>query len=85
MVKRTVIKVRLLTRTYYLQRDSAKFKYGSVTDLCRLCSASTEDRVHFISECGALSSVRQRYITEIENELLYRKQSVTVDGVINDK
>ena len=84
-VKRAVIKVRLLTGTYYLQRGRARFKHGSVTDLCLLCSAATEDRVHFIAECGALSSVRQRYIAEIENELLYRNQSVAVEAVINDK
>ena len=39
-VKRAVIKVRLLTGTYYLQKDRAKFKGGSVTDLCLLCSAA---------------------------------------------
>ena len=35
-VKRAVIKVCLLTGTYYLQKDRAKFKGGSVTDLCLL-------------------------------------------------
>ena len=84
-VKRTVIKVRLLTGTYYLQKDRAKFKGGSVTDLCLLCSAATEDRVHFIAECGALSSVRLRYLAEIENELTYRNHPTAVANVLDDK
>ena len=41
--------------------------------------------MHFIAECGALYSVRQRCNSEIENELLYRNQSVMVEAVINDK
>ena len=41
--------------------------------------------MHFIAECGALNSVGQHCIAEIENELLYRNQSVTVEAVINDK
>lgn len=84
-VRRAVIKVRLLTGTYYLQKDRAKFKGGSVTDLCLLCSAATEDRVHFIAECGALSSVRPRYLAEIEDELAYRNDPTAVANVLNDK
>ena len=84
-VKRAVIKVRLLTGTYYLQKDRAKFKGGSVTDLCLLCSAATEDRVYFIAECGALSSVRLRYLAEIENELTYRNHPTAVANVLYDK
>ena len=65
-MKTAVIKIRLLTGIYYLQRDRAKFKHGSVTDLCLLCSAVAEDRVRFIAVCNALISVRQRYLAEIE-------------------
>ena len=83
-VKRSVIKVRLLTGTYYLQKDRAKFKGGSVTDLCLLCSAATEDRVHFIAECGALSSVSLRYLAEIVNELTYRNHPTAVVNALDD-
>lgn len=84
-VKRAAIKVRLLTGTYYLQRDRTKFKYGSVIDLYLFCSAATEDRVHFIAKCGALKSVRLLYLAEIENELTHKNQSAAVAKVINHK
>ena len=48
-VRRAITKVRLLTGTYQLQKNRVKFKNGAATDLCLLCSAGTEDRVHFIA------------------------------------
>ena len=70
-VRRAITKVKLLTGTYYmyLQKNRMKFKNGAATDLCLLCSAGSEDRVHFIAECNALSSVRQSYISVLETIL----------------
>ena len=67
-VRRAITKVRLLTGTYYLQKNRVKFKNGAATDLCLLCSvllcsAGSEDRVHFTAECNALSFVRQLYLS----------------------
>ena len=60
-------------------------KYGSITDLCPLCSAATEDSVPLFAECDALGSVRQRYLGEIGNELTHRNQSAVVANVMNEK
>ena len=84
-VRRAITKVRLLTGTYYLQKNIVKFKNGAATDLSLLCSAGSEDRVHFIAECNALSPVRQSYISVLETILLASNPLLTVKSVINDK
>ena len=84
-VRRAITKVRLLTGTYYLQTNRVKFRNGSVTGLCLLCSAASEDRVYFIAECNALSSVRQNYISQIESILSVNNPIVTVNAVINNR
>ena len=55
-----------------------KFKNGAATDLCLLCSAGSKDRVHFIAECNALSSVRQSCISVLETILLASNSLLTV-------
>ena len=84
-VRRAITKVLLLTGIYYLQKKRVKFKNGAATDLCLLCSAGSEDRVHFIAECSALSSVRQNYISVLETIRLASNSLLTVKSVINDK
>ena len=84
-VRRAITKVRLLTGTHYLQKNRVKFKNGAATDLCLLCSAGSEDRVHFIAECTALSSVRQSYISVLETILLASNSLLTIKSVISDK
>lgn len=49
-----------------------------------VCSVGAEDSVHFIAECGALNFVRQRYLAEIENELMSRSQLTAVKSVTSD-
>ena len=61
------------------------FKNGAATDLCLLCSAGSENRVHFTAECSALSSVRQSYISVLNTILLASNSLLTVKSVINDK
>ena len=47
-VRRAVIKARILTGTYYLQADRDKFQKEGITSMCPLCSATSEDRLHFL-------------------------------------
>ena len=69
-VKRVVIKASTLTCTYYLQADRDKFRRIGTTSQCPLCSAASEDMLHFLIACSSLNQVRQPYITEIEKTLL---------------
>ena len=74
-----------VSQLIYLQTNRVKFRNGAVTDLCLLCSAASEDRVHFIAECNELSSVRQNYISQIESILSVNNPIATVNAVINNR
>ena len=52
--KKAGVKCRLLTRTYSLQADRAKFSRGRESDMCNLCKISHEDTRHFLLECSYL-------------------------------
>ena len=67
-VRRTVVNVRLLTGTYYLQADRAMFHGNGTTNLCLLCSAAPEDRLHYITACAKLGHARQPYLVELEKK-----------------
>ena len=75
----------MLTETYYLQKNRAKSRNGAAIDLCLLCSAGSEDRVHFIAECNALSSVRKSKISLLEPILTVNNSVLTVNSVINNR
>ena len=49
-----------------------------------VCSAGSDDRVHFIAECNALSSVRQNFISSLESILAVNNSLLTVKPVINN-
>ena len=72
-VRRAVVKARILMSTYHLQADRDKFhKIGTISK-CPLCSAASEDRLHFLTTCVSFSHARQPYIIEIEKRLLQQK------------
>ena len=84
-VRRDVIKARILTGTYHLQADKDKFHMTGTTSKCPLCSAASEDRLHFLTACVSLSHVRQPYIVEIEKRLLQQKKTDSrVSSVLAD-
>ena len=67
-VRRAIIKhvkVKILTGTYILQYNKAKFNQYDVS----LCEASEEDRIHFLLGCSRLNSVRQKYLEKIRSIL----------------
>ena len=83
-VKRAVIKARILTGTYYLQADRDKFRRTGTASQCPLCSAASEDRLHFLIACVSLNQVRQSYIIEIEERLLQQNTARCGTAALND-
>ena len=83
-VKRAFVKARILTGTYYLQADRDKFRRSGTMSQCPLCSATSEDRLHFLIACVPLNQVRQSYITEIEKRLLQQNTAQCVTAALND-
>ncbi|MCW4345464.1 MAG: reverse transcriptase domain-containing protein, partial [Candidatus Thiodiazotropha endolucinida] len=57
-VRRAQIKVRMLTGSYVLQSNRAKFNKAEVSPACPLCKRAPEDMCHFLLECPSLQSVR---------------------------
>ncbi|MES9904544.1 MAG: reverse transcriptase family protein [Sedimenticola sp.] len=64
-VKMGITKARILTGTYLLQSNKAKFNKYEVNETCPLCRLGPEDREHMLTRCPALLQSRQRVLHEI--------------------
>ncbi len=60
-VTKARVKVKLLTGTYMLQTNKARFNKSEVDPTCRLCRLAPEDTEHFLLSCSALEDVRHGY------------------------
>lgn len=58
------IKIKIVTGSYILQLDRAKFNTNENTQ-CRLCDQESEDLIHFILKCKTLDPIRTPYLEEI--------------------
>jgi exonuclease III len=52
-------RAKMVTGTYILQANRARFNQFTVDPTCTLCNAPVEDLPHFITECSALDTVRR--------------------------
>lgn len=64
-VKKGITKARLVTGTYILQSNRAKFNKYEVDSTCPLCRIESEDRAHMLTRCPALSCVRTDLLHQI--------------------
>ena len=64
-VRRAEIKARLLTGTYTLQSNRAKFNQYNVSPICQLCNKDIETREHFLTCCETLQNIRSVYHSKI--------------------
>ena len=55
-------KQRLMTGTYILQSNRAKFNQYSVNPTCLLCGEDPEDLEHFLLKCRALTVTRDPFM-----------------------
>jgi hypothetical protein len=58
-VKKGIVKCRMLTGTYLLQKDKHTFSNGKVQADCVLCCIGDEDIVHMLTQCSALHEIRR--------------------------
>ena len=65
--QRAEIKARLLTDTYVLQTNTARFNQNTVDKTCRLCNVEEETLEHFVLYCRALQNVRTEHIERIQS------------------
>ena len=64
-LSRVAIRVKLLTGTYILQANRAKFNQYDPDPTCKLCGTAVEDRPHFLLHCPSLESSRKRHLTKL--------------------
>ncbi len=67
-VYRATIKVKLLTGTYNLQGNRARFNQFDIDPTCLLCSSEPETRGHFLVSCHVLHQQRSVFISQLETE-----------------
>ena len=68
-IEKAGIKARLMTGTYVLQSNRAKFNQYSVYQTCLLCDDDPEDQEHFLLKCHSLSETRDPFIEMIRHVL----------------
>ena len=81
-VRRAEIKARLLTGTYTLQSNRAKFNQYNVSPICQLCNKDPETREHFLTCCECLQNIRSVYHSKIRS--LFEPSSDKINNLLDD-
>jgi len=68
--KKALVKARLVTGVYVLQKDRSKFYGSREKPECVLCKDGDEDRNHFILKCRTLDNVISVFMTKLKDILL---------------
>jgi hypothetical protein len=80
-IQRAEIKARLLTGTYTLQANRARFNQNDVDGTCKLCNKGIETREHFIASCEALNHCRLAFNNKAATLLELQTDSIAnLDG-----
>ena len=69
-VEKAAIKARLITGTYVLQYNQAKYNQYENDPTCILCKTATEDITHFLVKCPALAAQRGYHHASLQRTLL---------------
>ena len=65
-VSRIPVKNKIMTGTFILQSNHAKFNQNDVNPMCHLCHVESETLTHFLLECRILETVRKPILTEFK-------------------
>mgnify|MGYP005716497737 CR=1 FL=1 len=84
-VEMAAVKARLLTGTYVLQANRAKFNQFDVDPTCTICNDGPEDRCHFIVGCSRLENTRRYHIGRIFSLLQRVYSSKIAETLIRNK
>ena len=79
--RRAEVKVRLLTGTYTLQYNRAKFNQFNVSPICELCCKHPETREHFLILCESFRDVKHASMNKIR--VLFDYSSGIIDILNN--
>ena len=84
-VKHACTKARLLTNTYVLQSNRAKFNQYDVKETCVMCKKESETRCHFLLKCEKLEQPRRYYMDRLSTMLFDNCPSDVVRKVLNNQ
>ncbi|CAC5400925.1 unnamed protein product [Mytilus coruscus] len=70
--KKAIVKARILTGTYILQANKAKFKIDYVDSICPICRIEEENLIHFITRCPALEGIRRNHYGSIKQQIFLK-------------
>jgi hypothetical protein len=68
-IQRAELKARIITGTYILQANRARFNQNEVDSTCKICKKSPETREHFIAACQELAQPRRAFNRKVTNLL----------------
>jgi endonuclease/exonuclease/phosphatase family metal-dependent hydrolase len=80
---RAAVKAKLLTGTYMLQSNKAKFNQYQIDETCPLCDDGMEDRKHFIVVCRCLQLTRDPYMSSL-GEVMAKVDMASWQNIVNN-
>ena len=69
-VKKAVVKARILTGTYILQKNRQTFSNGTVSSKCRHCHLEEEGLLHLVSRCPAFCRILADTISSLRDIII---------------
>ena len=80
-IRKANIKARLLTGTYTLQTNRAKYNQHAVSPTCPSCKTGDEDRQHLILHCSTHKRARDKHLSTLKLLLTTKRSSSTADSL----
>ncbi len=68
-IQKCTVKLQLITGSYILQAQRAKFNQYEVKPDCLLCGQEPETRTHFLISCPSLQEHRSHFLSQIQGIL----------------
>ena len=83
-VMKANIKAKIITGTYTLQANRARFNQHSVSPTCLLCKNDSEDREHLILHCTAHAYIREKHLATLRLLMASHYSRDTVDEIMSN-
>ena len=83
-VRKANIKAKIITGTYTLQANRARFNQHSVSPTCLLCKNDSEDREHLILHCTAHAHIREKHLATLRHLMASHYSRDTVDEIMSN-
>lgn len=84
-ITRIPVKMKILTGTYILQTNRARFNAGSVKPLCQLCCQENETLEHFVLCCSILEDIRKPVLCQLAQEVFNISNKNWCEYSVEDK